>query len=246
MTNRTPTVSRTRGHHRNEGHDSAMDLLRFVVCEPINGDTDYNVIAAFESHADANIFMWSNLEPYKALSVRNVGTAHRDPDGTLISARMTSSEDLITEAKLHNWGSEVDDYELPSRLIEALEAAKVDLASRDAQIAEALNVEVDRSLPPERFWPKYKDDVRAALAQSPADALDPFAPVRDQRERQIAMGFDAAHDDAHGREHLIEAAKSYAVHGDLVKAAAMVMALSHYDERRKREARTTPTEGASA
>ncbi len=115
-------------------------------------------------------------------------------------------------------------------------AAQADLAARDAVIAGV------RALM--RGPSQTVGEVEAILAQSPADALDPFAPVRDQRERQIAMGFDAAHDDAHGREHLIEGAKSYAVRGELVKAAAMVMALSHYDERRKREARTTPAEGA--
>jgi hypothetical protein len=56
--------------------------------------------------------------------------------------------------------------------------------------------------------------------------------VQAERDRQIAKGFDAAHDDRHGREHLIYWAKVYAEGGQVLEASAMLVALAELDFRK--------------
>jgi len=56
-----------------------------------------------------------------------------------------------------------------------------------------------------------------------------------ERAAQIEKGYDAAHDDAHGREHLVYQAQWYAMRGEVLKAAAMLVALAEYDSRREAE-----------
>jgi len=49
-----------------------------------------------------------------------------------------------------------------------------------------------------------------------------------ERQRQIAMGYDAAHDDEHGLEHLLRHGYAYAMRGEILKAAAMMIAAKQW------------------
>lgn len=50
------------------------------------------------------------------------------------------------------------------------------------------------------------------------------ALVIEERKRQIAKGYDAAHDDEHGIDHLLSWAQDYARRGEPVKSAALIHA----------------------
>jgi len=63
-------------------HDYETSLLRWAVVEPINGGTDWNVIAAFPDEADAEQYAeWQNQTfrfPDDArLKVRDIGTHYK-------------------------------------------------------------------------------------------------------------------------------------------------------------------------
>lgn len=55
--------------------------------------------------------------------------------------------------------------------------------------------------------------------------------VRTERERQIAKGYDADHDDVHGIRHIAMWMCGYAERGEHVKAAALALAASELIER---------------
>lgn len=79
------------------------------------------------------------------------------------------------------------------------------------------------------------DELRSIIDRLSAVVEESLAPqpqaVCDERKRAIEKGYDADHDDAHGREHLIHWAKNYALAGEVAKAAGMLVALSEYDDR---------------
>ena len=64
----------------NEPRDYSLALLAWEVIEPINGRTDFYVVAAFEYAADAGEYVeWRNTtrDPMDfPLEVREIGTAH--------------------------------------------------------------------------------------------------------------------------------------------------------------------------
>jgi hypothetical protein len=75
---------------------------------------------------------------------------------------------------------------------------------------------------------------RAARVRALPDQDGPphtFEQVVAEHQRAIAKGFDAAHDDEHGREHLIRWAIDYAMRGETLKSAGMLAALNLYDSR---------------
>lgn len=49
-----------------------------------------------------------------------------------------------------------------------------------------------------------------------------------ERGRQAAKGYDNAHDDAHGLDHLLMWSQRYAARGEHVKAQALVQAAREY------------------
>lgn len=56
--------------------------------------------------------------------------------------------------------------------------------------------------------------------------------VKDERAKQIAKGYTAEHDDAHGYSHLYSIFKDAVMQRNWVSADAMRIAMTAYDERR--------------
>jgi len=73
----------------NANHDNACSLLGYVVEEPFNGDTDWNVVAAFDCIEAAEKYAeFRNRadQPEYPYRVANIGTRHRDAAGRLLAA----------------------------------------------------------------------------------------------------------------------------------------------------------------
>jgi len=71
----------------NETHQYACKLLAYAVERPFNGDTDYDVVAVFDSNWDAIQYAeYRNKQEQPAYPYRvvNVGTLNRDRTGLLV------------------------------------------------------------------------------------------------------------------------------------------------------------------
>lgn len=65
--------------------------------------------------------------------------------------------------------------------------------------------------------------------------------VQAERRRQVEMGYDAAHDDAHGLEHLRQWELVYAARGELIKSRAIGEAIKEHIARNERRVCTCPS-----
>lgn len=65
----------------------------------------------------------------------------------------------------------------------------------------------------------------AEVELAPVSRAEWDARVYKERQRQIAIGYDAAHDREHGADHLMHWALTYLYRGERLKAAAMMEAL---------------------
>lgn len=101
----------------------------------------------------------------------------------------------------------------------------------DAQVKDAILAAVKKGAKNDaeavRNYREAERAVRAALpflvsAQHDTDAF--HEAVQAERARQIAKGYDAAHDDEHGMAHLLTWAMHYLERGETVKAGALLVA----------------------
>jgi hypothetical protein len=94
---------------------------------------------------------------------------------------------------------------------------------------EALETALDKTLP--AFW------AAAAGFRRPSTPTD--KEILRERSRQIEKGYDAAHDDEHGLDHLLFWAQRYGMEGKHLESLALVQAAREYLPRHQP---STPTE----